>query len=139
MSVVFADTAYWIALILRDDPWAEAADRATAATGDARLVTTEEVLAEFLAGVSRAGRQTRRRAVEMVRQVLDDPDVSVVHQSHESFIDGLNLYEARLDKQYSLTDCISMSTMRGRRILAVLTNDHHFRQEGFVTLMSLRS
>ncbi len=67
MTAVFVDTAYWIALVLRDDPWAAAAEQATAVVADAHLVTTEEVLTEFLAGVSRAGKQTRRSAVEMVR------------------------------------------------------------------------
>jgi uncharacterized protein len=36
-----------------------------------------------------------------------------------------------LDKAYSLVDCMSMSLMRERGITHILTNDHHFRQEGF--------
>jgi len=40
-----------------------------------------------------------------------------------------------LDKAYSLVDCISMTTMRQMHITAVLTNDHHFAQEGFDTLL----
>jgi predicted nucleic acid-binding protein len=46
----------------------------------------------------------------------------------------LLLYEARLDKGYSLTDCISMETMRYQGITDVLTNDAHFEQEGFHAL-----
>jgi predicted nucleic acid-binding protein len=48
----------------------------------------------------------------------------------------LVLYEARGDKDYSMTDCISMERMRERSISAVLTNDRHFSQEGFAVLMS---
>lgn len=48
---------------------------------------------------------------------------------------GLDLYGARPDKGYSLTDCISMQTMRDRGIVEVLTHDHHFEQEGFVLLL----
>ena len=55
-------------------------------------------------------------------------------QSHESFLAGLDLYEARLDKGYSLTDCISVNTMRAEGVADVLTNDVHFRQEGFRAL-----
>jgi uncharacterized protein len=40
----------------------------------------------------------------------------------------------RLDKGYSLKDCISMHTMRQRGISEVLTNDRHFEQEGFRAL-----
>ena len=44
------------------------------------------------------------------------------------------LYEARPDKGYSLTDCISMQTMRQEGLSEVLTNDRHFEQEGFRAL-----
>ena len=47
---------------------------------------------------------------------------------------GLDLYRARPDKRYSLTDCISMQTMRKEGITEVLTNDRHFEQEGFRAL-----
>jgi predicted nucleic acid-binding protein len=59
----------------------------------------------------------------------------VVAQSRRSFLEGLRLYGERLDKGYSLVDCISMSAMRRHRIREVLTNDRHFEQEGFVILM----
>jgi predicted nucleic acid-binding protein len=38
---------------------------------------------------------------------------------------------ARPDKGYSLTDCISMQTMRKEGLTEVLTKDRHFEQEGF--------
>jgi predicted nucleic acid-binding protein len=60
----------------------------------------------------------------------------VVHpQSHQSFLDGFALFKGRLDKGYNLTDCISMSVMRREGISEVLTNDDHFTQEGFLTLL----
>lgn len=58
-----------------------------------------------------------------------------MHQSHNSFLAGLALYEARPDKSYSLTDCISMVTMRQHGISEVLTRDTHFMQEGFTPLI----
>jgi predicted nucleic acid-binding protein len=48
---------------------------------------------------------------------------------------GLKLYESRLDKGYSLTDCISMSVMRDRNLTEMLTHDRHFAQEGFIILL----
>ncbi|MEE8302175.1 MAG: hypothetical protein V3S24_07050 [Candidatus Tectomicrobia bacterium] len=47
------------------------------------------------------------------------------------FLDGISLYESRLDKAYSLTDCISMQIMRRDGLIEGLTNDRHFTQEGF--------
>jgi hypothetical protein len=47
---------------------------------------------------------------------------------------GLDLYATRLDKGYSMTDCISMQAMRREGLTDVLTNDRHFEQEGFRAL-----
>ncbi len=58
----------------------------------------------------------------------------VLPQSHESFSDGFELYQARADKGYSLTDCISMNACRERGITEILTHDVHFEQEGFRVL-----
>lgn len=136
MTAVFADTLYWIAIFLPDDPWAKAA--ISVDLSEVRLVTTEEVIAEFLTGVSSYGEQTRLLACKFVREILDDFDIEVVAQSHESFLGGLALYERRPDKQYSLTDCISMNVMKRKGISEVLTNDRHFSQEGFVRLLTVK-
>jgi len=99
-----------------------------------RLLTTDEVLTEFLAALSCGGERFRGQAVKMVRAILDNPNVKVLPQSRDSFLRGVDLYEQRLDKEYSLTDCISMNAMRSECITEVLTNDRHFAQEGFHVL-----
>jgi predicted nucleic acid-binding protein len=98
-------------------------------------VTTDEVLTEFLAALSGYGDGIRRQAARMARVILDDPNVHVVPQSRDSFLRGLVFYEQRPDKGYSLTDCISMNAMRTDGLTEVLTNDHHFEQEGFTVLV----
>ncbi len=77
----------------------------------------------------------RREAAAVVRDILDNQGVRVVPQTHESFLDGLDRYERRRDKHYSLQDCISMNVMEAQGITDVLTSDHHFEQEGFAILM----
>ena len=47
---------------------------------------------------------------------------------------ALALYETRPDKEYSLIDCRSMVALRALGVTEVLTNDHHFTQEGFTIL-----
>jgi predicted nucleic acid-binding protein len=133
---VFADTVYWLAIFIPRDTWASAAQALDCS--DAVLVTTEEVLSEFLAAVSAHGDHIRRLACRLVRGILSDAGIEVVAQSHESFLAGLALYERRPDKQYSLADRISMNVMRQHRIDEVLTNDRHFAQEGFKRLLSRR-
>jgi predicted nucleic acid-binding protein len=134
LRLIFADTLYWIAIFLPNDPWSDAAK--SVEIENARLVTTEEVLAEFLTGVAGFGDRTRRLACELVRTILDSDEIRVIPQSHESFQGGLALYERRPDKKYSLTDCITMNVMRREGITQILTNDHHFAQEGFHRLMA---
>ena len=123
---LFADTFYWIALTSPED---FAHRRASQVKDD--VVTTEEVLGEYLTFFSRAPAHLRRKAVANVEAILQDRTVQLVRQSHDSFMAGLELYGARPDKGYSLTDCISMQTMRRRGLSDVLTNDRHFEQEGF--------
>lgn len=131
MSAIFTDSAYWIALLHRRDQWHRQALAVSRTLAPHTLVTTEWVLAEFLAFFSAAGESARRRAAERTRGILRDPKIQVLAPDQALFQDGLALYERRLDKAYSLTDCISMHLMRRDGLTDVLTNDRHFTQEGF--------
>jgi predicted nucleic acid-binding protein len=71
----------------------------------------------------------------LVRSLQSTANVTVLPQSRDGFLTGLNLYAARPDKEYSLTDCISMETMRQEGITDILTHDNHFTQEGFTILL----
>ena len=62
----------------------------------------------------------------------------MVPQTHDGFLTALELYEQRLDKQYSMTDCISMQAMRSLGVTEVLTHDEHFTQAGFQILFGDR-
>ncbi len=134
MSRLFADTFYWIAVTDPKDSSHESALALMAERADAQIVTTDEVLTEYLAYFGSARSEVRREAGDIVQFLLGDPGVQVLPQSRESFLIGLELYTARSDKRYSLTDCISMQTMRHEGIREALTNDQHFEQEGFRAL-----
>src|SRR5437660_1699863 len=130
-TTVFADTFYWLALARPRDTWHLATSRWTQANASTRIVTTDEVLTEFLNALASTGPVGRAYAVATVRDVRNDFQISVLPQNRADFDAALVLYEARPDKCYSLTDCRSMVAMRGLGISEVLTNDHHFTQEGF--------
>lgn len=136
MRIVFADSLYWIAIARPNDPWKEPSHLARKSLGDVILVTTDEVLTEFLTALGKSGQQLREAAVRMVRAILQNPNVKVVPQTHDGFLKGIDRYDNRRDKQYSLTDCISMNVMESEKIDDVLTNDHHFVQEGFRVLIA---
>jgi predicted nucleic acid-binding protein len=134
VTAVFADTLYWIAVVHPTDPWRDPALRARKVLGQIQLVTTDTVLNETLAALGRT-RHLRELAAAMVWTILADPNTIVVHQTRDLFLEGLRLYEARPDKSYSLTDCISMNLMRSMGLKDILTNDSHFSQEGFNVLI----
>lgn len=48
---------------------------------------------------------------------------------------GFNKFKNMSDKNWSLVDCISMVVARKHKIDEVFTNDHHFEQAGFSTLL----
>ena len=129
MKSVFADTLYWVATVKPGDQYQQVAKEAKDQLGNVRLVTTDGCLTEFLAALAR-GSHLRKAAVEMVRAIMSNPNVTVVPQTRDSFLRALRRYAARLDKSYTLTDCMSMDVMQDEGIKEALTNDHHFTQEG---------
>jgi len=135
MKEVFADTGYWMAIFSPGDDLHAQALKAKERLGNVILITTDEVLVEFLNYFSGKGSKLRELAARMARSILDDPNVRVVQQTRESFLSGLELYRQRVDKKYSLVDCISMIVMRKMGMQEILTGDHHFTQEGLTVLM----
>jgi predicted nucleic acid-binding protein len=133
VKAVFADTFYWVALTNPDDTRYRDAVALDTALTNAKIITTDEVLVEFMTFFS-ADPWQRGRAAASVRRLLANPEIRVIEQSRASFLAGLDLYQSRPDKGYSLTDCISMQTMRREGLTDVLTNDRHFEQEGFRAL-----
>jgi len=133
MKTVFADTFYWIEFTNVQDL---AHERAKVFTRSATpmICTTQEVLVEYLNFFAGWGPHFRRKVSINIQNMQESRTVQLVPQTSASFLTGLNLYRARLDKGYSLTDCISMQTMRDEGITDVLTNDMHFEQEGFRAL-----
>ncbi len=134
MSAVFADTFYWIALMNKRDSAHGLMVEQTRRLAARAIVTSDEVLTEFLAFCA-SDTLLRGAAGRAANRLLGDPKIRVIPQSHDSFLAGLALYTMRPDKGYSLTDCISMQTMRREGLTDVLTNDRHFEQEGFRRLL----
>ena len=135
MRTVFADTFYWIALLNPNDQAHPRAVSVSKGLGAVMIVTTEEVLTEFLNYFGTRGPFFRGAAVRLVDRMQSDRMIEVAPQNHHGFLAGCGLYQARPDKGYSLTDCISMELMRREGLSEVLTNDEHFTQEGFSCLL----
>ena len=135
MKRAFVDAFYWIAITDPHDNWHQRAVEQSEKLGNVRLVTTESVLIEYVNFFSRYSASLRRAVVESVHDILDDDTIEVLPQTRTALLAGMSLHASRPDKNYSLTDCISMQVMREEGIFEVLTHDAHFAQEGFITLL----
>ena len=71
----------------------------------------------------------------IVNDLHSNPDNVVLSPSQKLWDEALHLYDARPDKQWSLTDCVSFTVMKQMGISDALTGDHHFEQEGFRALL----
>jgi predicted nucleic acid-binding protein len=132
MKTAFADTFYFLALLdSREDRHPQAVE----ASRDPllRLVTTEWVLAEFADAYSHP--QDRADFVSLYRSLLNHPRVKIIPASTALFQRGVDLFEQRKDKEWSLTDCISFLVMRDDGVGEALTGDQHFEQAGFKALL----
>ncbi len=135
MKDVFADTAYWVALIHPHDQLHGRARKASAALAGARIVTSDWVLIELLNAFAERGPRPRSVVSTAVAILKANPNVMVVPQTPESFTSAFDLYRERTDKGWSMTDCSSFLIMRQYGIDAALTHDKHFEQAGFNALL----
>jgi predicted nucleic acid-binding protein len=132
MSRWFGDTFYFLALLNPKDARHNAAV-AFSRTHGRSVVTTDWVLTELADGLAK--QRTRRTFTLVYEGLVADPGTTIIKCSPGLWEQGRLLYEARADKDWSLTDCISFVVMEREKIAEALTADHHFEQAGFVALL----
>jgi uncharacterized protein len=93
------------------------------------IVTAEWVLLEFADAFSLSS--IKPYAIEATKRIHRLSMFLVVGFDPAVYQAGFDLYEARSDKDWSLTDCISFTVMTQRGLSEALTADHHFEQAGF--------
>ncbi len=115
--------------------WANPRDNAHAPVGQwlsnypGRFLTTEWILLEFADAL--ASRKQRATAIAMIDSFRLDPQFEIVPYDTSVYRAGYDLFSARPDKDWSLTDCISFAVMDRRGLSDALSGDHHFEQAGF--------
>jgi uncharacterized protein len=133
MTRSFADTFYFLALLNTDDPAHQNASQ-FADTYPGAIITTAWVLVEVADAMAHPA--NRRLVVDFLAELRLAPHMTVVPFGDELAAEGLKLFANRLDKYWSLTDCISFVIMQREGITDALTGDHHFEQAGFRALLA---
>jgi len=133
MKLPFADTSYLVAANNPADSLHELAVE-FGAIHDTSMVTTEYVLVETANFFCKpAGRSIYKR---MIQRLQSATNFQIIPGSTDLFERGLTLFDARSDKEWSLTDCISFIVMGDLDLAEALTADHHFEQAGFSALLT---
>jgi hypothetical protein len=133
---VFVDTGYFVALLAqRDALHASAMKLAREWKESGRsLLTTDAVIIELANFFARG--PLRRRAISAIAQIRGAVGWTIERVTPDRLRRAESLYASHLDKSWSLTDCLSIETMREHRATEAATPDHHFAQAGFRVLMS---
>ena len=125
---VFADTVFWLALIVRQDA-SHARSRTWANRITGRITTTAGVLLETANAL--AGPPCRSHAISLINHLKQRDDVEIVDLDPALLDRGWRLYCDRPDKGWSWVDCISFVVMQDHQLETALTTDRHFEQAGF--------
>ncbi len=132
MTRVFADTSCYVATVSpRDVSHSAALEFIRGFRGE--TITTEYVLVEVGNWLASSG--DRAVFVELDQRVRTDSKTVVVDAERSLYEAGVALYARRLDKEWSLTDCISFVVMERFALTDALTADRHFQQAGFHALL----
>jgi len=137
MAELFFDTAGWGHLVDPSQAFHEqAADVYHRAVLDGqRIVTTNYIITELVALLTKPLEVPRRSLIAFVESLRASPHVEVVHIDPSVDTRAWQLLKKRVDKEWSLVDCASLVVMQDRGITEALTTDHHFVQAGFVALL----
>ena len=128
----FIDTGYWIAFVdERDEYHGRALQLARDLPGP--FVTTEAVLTEL--GNSFATARWRGQGMVLLQRIRSAHHIEVASVTAELFARAVELYIARPDREWGLTDCISFVVMRDRGVSEALAVDQHIVQAGFRALL----
>lgn len=93
---------------------------------------TEAVLTEVGNALSAVNRTV---AVQFIQQCYRTANMRIVSVDTPLLNRALQLYQARSDKTWGLTDCISFVVMQEQGLIDAVTADQHFIQAGYRALM----
>ncbi|NLA32202.1 MAG: type II toxin-antitoxin system VapC family toxin [Methanomicrobiales archaeon] len=132
----FVDTVCWVALLNKNDNLHETAETIykDRMESGSRFVTTSSVLVETSNALCRPA--FKPSVIAFRRRLESSPRMEIVFVDPDLWSKGWNIYETRLDKAWSLTDCISLAVMKERGISDALTSDRHFVQAGYRALLA---
>lgn len=133
---VFMDSAGFLALWDAGDQHHAAAIRLQEelAGNRRRFLTTDYVVDETVTLL--VVRHSHNAAVDFLDTVERSEALRLEWIGPARFDAAASLFRKYADKEWSFTDCVSFATMRELRVRDAFTTDHHFKQAGFLPLLT---
>ena len=132
---VYVDTGYFVALLDgRDDLHGRAVALARELQAAGALLTTSDAVLVELANYCARG-PLRRHAVASIAALRSARDWTIAPFTAALLKAAEARYAGHADKNWSLTDCLSMEVMTAGRIQEIATHDAGFDQAGYRVLM----
>lgn len=135
MNAVFLDTSGLVGVVNSDDQWHTQAEKVWSEllSSSVGIVTTSLVLVELADGLSRLC--YRELAIQTIDALRRWEHVTIVRSDLQLETMAWRLYCDRVDKEWGVTDCVSMTVMKQQGIQDVFSADRHFEQAGFHVLL----
>ena len=129
--VVFIDTSYFFARLVRHDQWHKRAQKAASA----RLtpITSSLVINETISLLQARGLLSD--ALVFLRGIRAQSDVRIIYVDPVLQSEAWDLFGKWGAMGANAVDCASFAIMRGLSIRKAFTFDEHFRNAGFETLL----
>lgn len=134
MSRIFLDASFYVALLNQQDEYHEQAVALSRSLREA-VVTTEYVLIELGNWLSQTGDKEAFR--ELLERMEDDERTLIVPCSSNLFLQAVEVYTTRTERNWTLSDCISFVVMQREEITRVATLNPAFAQAGFDMLLTM--
>jgi predicted nucleic acid-binding protein len=126
---ILLDTAFIQALLNKKDEYHLKAVELSQYLRRAKEVwITEAILIELGNALSKMNRKV---AVSFINNCYETPNIKVIPIDNQLFKKALSIYEKYEDKEWGMTDCISIVVMKENNIKIAFTADNHFKQAGF--------
>jgi predicted nucleic acid-binding protein len=127
----FADTSFWVALILQRDRHHQEASELWEQR-DRPLVVTNHVLGEVWTFLRR--RDSHRVARRAHQLIVRSDTVDIIHVPADLEAEAWKWLDRHDERPYSFVDATSFAVMRRRKLLEALAFDGVFTAAGFLEL-----
>ncbi len=134
MKRIFVDTSALIAIGNKDDEFhgPAVALQKEFLQANYRFLTTNAIILELCNAFSQA--RYKPIALQIINLINKSKQWDCFPVDR-LMAQGLERFQKRLDKDWSLVDCISMIVAENNGVIDIFTTDHHFEQGGFRILL----